>query len=181
MKLIIATLAVSFVIAFIIWQFKVMMKYTFNFDNMSIDEKNKLITLNKEKIFFKDIDHIEINELEQPKLYEKLLSKGAAYNYISEINIYLKNGNQKKCTFNYKVHLYKTLKQLQQYITINSDIEIYKQKGLPDWLVLILLILGCVLIIILLQVNYLHYLQVVFVRLKVTPLLLHLPLALALM
>ncbi len=181
MKLIIATLAVSFVIAFIIWQFKVMMKYTFNFDNMSIDEKNKLITLNKEKIFFKDIDHIEINELEQPKLYEKLLSKGAAYNYISEINIYLKNGNQKKCTFNYKMHLYKTLKQLQQYITINSDIEIYKQKGLPDWLVLILLILGCVLIIILLQVNYLHYLQVVFVRLKVTPLLLHLPLALALM
>ena len=166
MKLIIATLAVSFVIAFIIWQFKVMMKYTFKFDNMSIDEKNKLIILNKEKFFFKDIDHIEINELEQPKLYEKLLSKGAAYNYISEINIYLKNGNQKKCTFNYKAHLYKTLKQLQQYITINSDIEIYNQKGLPNWLVLILLILSCVLIIILLQVNYLHYLQVVTVALN---------------
>ncbi len=43
MKLIIATLAVSFVIAFIIWQFKVMMKYTFKFDNMSIDEKINLL------------------------------------------------------------------------------------------------------------------------------------------
>lgn len=123
------------------------MKYTFKFDNMSIDEKNKLIILNKEKIFFKDIDHIEINELEQPKLYEKLLSKGAAYNYITEIIIFFKNKKIKTCKFNYKSALYNALKKLQPYTVINADIENYKQEGLPNWLSIILLIASCALII----------------------------------
>lgn len=123
-----------------------MMKYTFKFDKIIVDEKRQFLTLNKEKIYFKDIDHIDINELEQPALYEKALSKGASGHYMSEIILYLKNSSQKKCTFNYKGILYKTLKQLQPYTIINADIEIYKQEGLPNWLSIILIIAGCVLI-----------------------------------
>ena len=147
MKLIIATLAVSFVIAFIIWQFKVMMKYSFNFDNISIDEKNKCITLNKERIFFKDIEHIEVNESEQPAVYEKLLSKGAVGHYMTEMVFFLKNSTIKTCKFNYKAHLYKTLQKLQPYVLINTDIEEYKQEGLPNWLTILLLITGSIFII----------------------------------
>lgn len=143
----IAITAVSIVIAFIIWQFKVMMKYAFKFDRITIDEKRKYLTLNKEKIFFKDIDHIDINELEQPALYEKALSKGAVGHYMSEIILYLKNGTHKKCIFNYKGILYKTLKRLQPYTIINFDIENYKQESLPDWLSVVLLVAGCILIL----------------------------------
>lgn len=146
MEFLIAIISISIIIAFIIWQFKVIMKYSFKFDSISIDEKNKFLTLNKEKIWFKDINHIEVNELQQPEIYEKLLSKGAAYNYMTEIFIFLKNNEIKTCKFNYKAILYKTLKRLQPYIVINTDIEEYKQESLPNLLSVLLLVIGCVII-----------------------------------
>lgn len=126
MEILILTASLLILIAFLFWQFKVIMKYSFYFDNISINEENKFLILNKEKIFFKDINHIEINELNQPALYEKLLSKGAVGNYMTEIFLFLKNNTIKTCKFNYKAHLYKTLKKLQPYIAINNDIEKYK-------------------------------------------------------
>ncbi len=126
MEILILTVSALIVIAFIIWQFKVIMKYSFKFDNISIYENEKCLILNKEKIYFKDISYIEVNELEQPKAYEKLLSKGAFGHYMTEIYIFLANGTVKTCKFNYKMHLYKILKKLQPYVVINKNIEKYK-------------------------------------------------------
>ena len=66
---------------------------------------------------------------------------------MTEIVIFLKNNEIKTCKFNYKAQLYKTLKKLQPYTTINTNIEIYKQEGLSNLLTILLLTIFCIVIL----------------------------------
>ena len=132
---------------YIIWQYKVITKYAFRFDKFSIDTNNNLIAINGTKIKFSDIDFVTIEELEQSSAIERTLTR-SRWNYMADIIFHLKNGTIQKCTFNYKGVLYKNLKQLQQYIKIDDDIEYYKIEGLPNWLVILLLIIGSIWIFV---------------------------------
>ena len=140
-------ICITFVILFIIWQYKVITKYAFKFDKLKIDTVNKFLAINGVKIKFIDIDFITVEELEQPSMLERTLTK-SAYNYMADMILHLKNGTTKKCTFNFKGGLYKSLKQLQQYIKINTDIECY--NVLPSWLFALIFIIGSILMFLIL-------------------------------
>ena len=71
MVFIIAIIAVILVIAFIIWQFKVLMKYSFHFDKFKIDAKNKFVKINNKILYF---NYISIEECEQRSILEKGLT-----------------------------------------------------------------------------------------------------------
>ena len=96
----ILVLSVLLVLIFIIWQFKVLMKYSFNYDNFKIDTKNKFLTINNKQILFKDINYITVRELEQPSISEKLLTKGALCTFNAEALLQMKDGTIEKCKFN---------------------------------------------------------------------------------
>lgn len=145
MEILIFFTVVFAVILFIIWQFKVIMKYSFNYDKVEVDNKNRLITINDEKISFKDINFVTVEELEQPSVAEKTLTRSGFYSYMSNMVIYLKDGNIKKCKFNYKGALYKILTKLKPYIKIDADIEQYKPNSLAMLLIFIIVIVIIVL------------------------------------
>ena len=134
------------VILFIIWQFKAIMKYAFKYDNLKIDAEHGFLTINNEKIKFVDINYITVEELEQPSMAEKIFTRGGRYAYISDIIIYLKDGVIKKCTLNSKGRLYKTLKMLQPYVKVVANVDSLNE-GLPNWITILLLIIGTVWII----------------------------------
>ena len=131
---------------YFIWQYKVMKKYIFKFDKFDIDTENNLITINNTKIKFRDIDFATIEVLKQPSTTERTLTR-SKWNYMADIIFHLKNGEIQKCSFNYKGLLYKNLKQLQNYIRIDANIEDYKIVGLPNWLVILLLVIGSIWIV----------------------------------
>ncbi len=139
-------ICILILIPYFIWQFKVIKKYGFNFDKLKIDTENKLIIINNRKIKFNDVSFITVMELDQPSNAEHLLTK-AAFNYMGEIIFNLKDGTMQKCICNYKGILYKSLTQLQPYIKIDCDIETYKPEGLPNYLTILLLILGTIWIV----------------------------------
>lgn len=134
-------------ILFIIWQIKVIMKYAFKYDNLKIDTEHGCLTINNEKIKFVDINYITVEELEQPSMVEKTLTRGGCYAYMSEIIVSLKDGTIKKCIFNHKGRLYKTLERLKPYVRMEIDIDTLKSEGLPNWLAILLIIIGSIWII----------------------------------
>ena len=86
------SLFVLFVIAFIVWQFYVLKKYNFGFPAIRINKKTSEIIIGKEHLNYDDIKGVKIIDGLQPSMVERLLSKGAAYVFISRIEFYLKNG-----------------------------------------------------------------------------------------
>lgn len=139
-------ICILILIPYIIWQYKVVTKYGFNFDKLKIDTENKLIIINNRKIKFNDVSFITVMELDQPSNAEHLLTK-AAFNYMGEIIFNLKDGTMQKCICNYKGIIYKSLAKLQPYIRINCDIEYFRPQGLPIYLVILMLILGTICIV----------------------------------
>jgi len=139
---IIVIISVIFVVAFIIWQFKVLMKYSFHFDKFTIDTKNKLLKINNKTFYFKDINYISIEECEQPSILEKGLTKSGFYTYISEVLLHMNDGSIEKCKFNYKGTLYKFLKDIQPFVKIEEDITNFKQNDKSNFAILLILILS---------------------------------------
>ena len=123
----IATLGI-FLVIFFTWQFYVYFKYM-KHDNVKIDTKNKIITIRKTNINFSDIKWISVvDNLEQPKFYEKLLSKYAYNKKISNIDFYMQDNTVINCTCNTNRQVYEILTKLKPYININANIESYKPK-----------------------------------------------------
>jgi hypothetical protein len=133
------------VILFIYWQFTVLKKYALKFDSFKIDKTKRCIIVRKEIIKFRDIDYIAVEELEQPSVVEKTLTKSGAYCYMSKLIICMKDGTVKECTFNYKGILYKTLKELKPFVNIDADIEKYKPNAVLGYIIIIILS-TCILI-----------------------------------
>lgn len=143
--LLLMIICISLIVLFIFWQFKMCKKYNFSYDKFKINLKEEYISVNGQEINLKDIDYITVKELPQPSAYEKALSKSAYYAYMAQIVFHMKQGPDVNCTFNYKGALYKALKQLQQFVKIDDDIETYKPK--IRWFNLIILIAALALII----------------------------------
>jgi len=133
-------------IMFIAWQFKMLKKYVLKFDRIKIDGQNSCIYINGQAILFKDIDYIDVRELEQPSSLEQMLSKSAAYAFMSEITVHSKNTSPIKCTFNSKAALYKILKQLEPFVRISDNIEKYKPQIM--WSRIILIIIAAIIIVL---------------------------------
>lgn len=142
-------IGVIFLTLFIMWQIKVGTKYLFKFDNVQLDELSKIIHINQRKIYYKEIDYIEVIEGEQPSVAERCFSRGASYNYMTIMILHLKDGSVVECNFNYKGAIYKILKKMQPYVKIISDIEKYKPENARA---LILIIFLAVFIILMLTV-----------------------------
>lgn len=132
-------------IAFIAWQFKMLKKYALKFDRFKIDERNSCFYINKQAIFFKDIEYIDVRVLEQPSDLERALSKSATYAYMAEMTVHFRDRPSAECVFNSKGALYKALKQLDPFVRINENIENYKPQIMWGRL---LLILAAIIIII---------------------------------
>ena len=141
---IIVAILIIFTVIFIFWQFKMFKKYVLKYDKFKLNMKEEYLSVNGQEINFKDIDHISVRELEQPSTTERMLSKSAAYVYMSEVTFHLKQGPNIYCTFNYKGALYKTLKKLEPYIKIDDDIEYYKPR--INWMQIIIVIAIIVII-----------------------------------
>ena len=133
------------VILFIYWQFLVLKKYALKFDAFKVDKTKKYILLKKEIIKFRDIEYVAVEELEQPSVTEKVLTKSGAYCYMSKLIIGMKDGSIRECILNYKGTLYKTLKDLQPYVKIDADIEKYKPNTILSYIIMFILI-TCILI-----------------------------------
>ena len=112
-----------------------------------IDTEHGCLTINNEKIKFVDINYITVEELEQPSMVEKTLTRGGCYAYMLEIIVSLKDGTIQKCIFNHKRRLYKTLERLKPYVRMEIDIDTLKSEGLPNWLAILLIIIGSIWII----------------------------------
>ena len=113
-------------IVFFYWQFKMIRKYSFQYDKFKINIPQRNVCINGETISFKEIDHICVLEMEQPGIAEKAFSKAAYHVYLTKVMFRLKNGNNVSCLFNSKLALYKALKKLQPFVTVYADIEQYK-------------------------------------------------------
>lgn len=131
---------VLIVVGFIVWQFRMLQKYVLSYDKFQLNLHEKWVAVNGQTIYFQDIDHITVKELQQPALLEKALSKNAAYSYMAEIVFHLKEGPEVHCTFNFKGALYKALKQLEPYVAIHANIEIYKPR--VKWGMVVLIVLA---------------------------------------
>ncbi len=130
-------------IGFIVWQFRLLQKYVLTYDKFQINLQERWVSVNGQTVYFQDIDHVTVKQLRQPALFEKALSKNAAYSYMSEIVFHLKEGPEVHCTFNFKGALYKALKQLEPFVSIQADIESYKPR--IQWGGLLLVIAAIIL------------------------------------
>ncbi len=113
-------------IIFLFWQFKILLKYSFQYDKFKINIPQRKVCINGEEVAFEEIDHISVLELEQPSTTEKAFSKTAYHTYLTKMIFHLKNGTAVSCRFNSKGALYKALKQLQPFVAIYENIEQYK-------------------------------------------------------
>ncbi|MBR5609047.1 MAG: hypothetical protein IKW63_02130 [Elusimicrobiaceae bacterium] len=113
-------------IVFFYWQFKMIRKYSFQYDKFKINIPQRNVCINGETVSFKEIDHICVLELEQPSTTEKAFSKTAYHTYLTKMIFHLKNGTAVSCRFNSKGALYKALKRLQPFVAIYENIEQYK-------------------------------------------------------
>ncbi len=113
-------------IIFLFWQFKILLKYSFQYDKFKINIPQRKVYINGERVPFEEIDHISVLELEQPSTTEKAFSKTAYHTYLTKMLFHLKNGTTVSCRFNSKAALYKALKQLQPFVAIYENIEQYK-------------------------------------------------------
>ena len=113
-------------IVFFYWQFKMIRKYSFQYDKFKINIPQRNVCINGETVSFKEIDHICVLELEQPSIAEKAFSKTAYHTYLTKMIFHLKNGTVVSCRFNSKGALYKALKRLQPFVAIYENIEQYK-------------------------------------------------------
>ena len=106
-------------------------------DRFKLDVPNRCVMINKERIFFEEIDFVTVEELEQPNALERsvMYRAGSAggYNlYMTQIIFHLKDKSEKECTFNKRTALYKALKQLKPYVTVRAYIEDFKPP--VNWL-----------------------------------------------
>ena len=125
-EIIVASVAVIFVIMFIVWQFKLIVKYGFKFDNLKIDSVNNSFMVNKREFKFDEVEYVTVNILEQPSVIERLLSKSAVIAYMTEIVFHMKNRVIVTCKFNNKGLLYKSLCQLRPHVRIEETIEQFR-------------------------------------------------------
>ena len=117
---------------FIIWQFRVLAKYNFGYPAIKLDLRSSRLIVDKKSIRFKDIKAIRIvPEVEQPSTIEKGLSKGAAYVYLSTIEIYMNDESVIPIKCNSKgiiKNLIKNAEHLPELIYNEDDFE---EHGLP--------------------------------------------------
>ncbi|MBR6098931.1 hypothetical protein IKP85_04220 [bacterium] len=139
--------AFLFLCLFLGWQFKVLKKYSLNFDVCKLDIPNKSIYINKKRILMMDVNYIDVLEGEQPSVTEKMFTRYAIYQYMTDMVIYLKDGSVEKCSFNSKGLIYKVLKQLEPYVRINADIEAYNPGKASDFISFWVIIIAAVLIV----------------------------------
>ena len=125
-EIIVITVSVVFVIMFIAWQFKLMVKYGLKFDNLKIDSINSSFMVNKREFKFDEVEYVTVNILEQPSVIERLLSKSAIIAYMTEIVFHMKNRVIVTCKFNNKGLLYKSLCQLRPHVRIEETIEQFR-------------------------------------------------------
>ena len=112
-----------------------MFKYWTKYDSYKINEKDKFIYLNNEKIYFDTIDYCFVVELpEQPTRLERLLSKVAFRIELRELIILMKDGTRRIIRFNYRDSLYKALKKLEPFVRMDFNVEVYKSSKLRRWL-----------------------------------------------
>ena len=123
---ILITIAVVFLVFFILWQLKLLMKYSFKFDNLEIDTINGKFRINKREYNFEDVEYVTIDDSTQPSVIERMFSKGTTYIYLSEVIFHMKNREIVTCAFNYKKALYKALCQLKPHVRIDDIIEKYR-------------------------------------------------------
>ena len=138
------SLFITFIIVFIIWQFYVLAKYNFGYSAVSLDVSNSKLIIDNKPIRFDDVKTIRIvPDEKQPTTFEKGLSKGASYIYLSTIEVYLNNGTMIPVKCN-SMAIIKNLVKNADYIPelIYNEGELDEQ-GIPP------LIVGLLFIVIL--------------------------------
>ena len=126
-------------------------------DHFKLDVPNCCVMINKERIFFEEIDFVTVEELEQPNVLERSVmyragSHGRDDLYMTQIIFHLKSDCEMACTFNRRTSLYKALKQLKPYVTVRAYIEDFKPTDYwLNWLryIFVVMLLGGLLLIIL--------------------------------
>ena len=112
-----------------------MFKYWTRYDSYKINEKDKFIYLNNERIYFDAIDYCFVVELpEQPTRLERLLSKVTFRVELRELIILMKDGTRRIIRFNYRDSLYTALKKLKPFVRMDFNVEVYKSSKLRRWL-----------------------------------------------
>lgn len=132
-------------------------KYIFVRDRFKLDVPNRCVMINKERIFFEEIDFVTVYELEQPSALEKgFMYKAGSYAsrnlYMTQIIFRLKDGCEKECTFNKRSSLYKALKQLKPYVPVRAYIEDFKPPVYWEWIFIVVGILFFVFLKILYRI-----------------------------
>lgn len=138
------SLFITFIIVFIIWQFYVLAKYNFGYSAVRLDVSNSKLIIDNKPIRFDDVKTIRIvPDEKQPATFEKGLSKGASYIYLSTIEVYLNNGTMIPVKCN-SMAIIKNLVKNADYIPelIYNEGELDEQ-GIPP------LIVGLLFIVIL--------------------------------
>lgn len=133
-------------VCFIMWQFKMLKKYTLTYDKLILRPENRTVTINERTIGFDDIDCVTVQEKQQPAMIEKALSKSACYAYMAEIQFHLHSGETIPCVYNTKGALYQILKKLDPFIPVKADINKYKPQ--IAWGGLIILVAAMIFIVI---------------------------------
>ena len=129
-------------------------KYIAVCDRFKLDVLNRCVKINKERVFFEEIDYVTVCELEQPNAFEKAILVGSRsgddYLYMMQIIFHLKDGCEKECTFNKRTAFYKALKQLQPYVPVRAYIEDFKPEpvGCARYIYIVMLV-GILLLILL--------------------------------
>ena len=136
----------AILIAFFIWQIKMLRKYVLQYDRFKLDVAARQVEVNKERIILDEIAAVTVRELEQPSAWEKALSKSAAYAYMAQLVFQLKSGYEVTCKFNKKGTLYKALKQLSPLVPVNANIEDYKPH--TNWVAVCLVLIIVVVLIV---------------------------------
>ncbi len=128
---------------FIFGVIRTLKKYTLAYDRFKLDVPNRCVMINKERIFFEEIDFVTVYEMEQPNALEKAFAWRWFNLYMTQIIFHLKDGYEMECTFTKRTTLYKALKQLKPYVPVRAYIEGFKFIPRDSWRIFIVVGILC--------------------------------------
>ena len=101
-----------------IWQFRVIARYNFGYPAIRIDSKNALLHAGNQVYRFNDIKAVRIVLAEQPAVYERALCKGAAYVYLTNVELYMNDNSLVQLKCNSKAAINKLMTDLDPNIEV---------------------------------------------------------------
>jgi len=115
-------ICIVFLILFLLWQLFIIKKYYIGYALIKINNKDSEIIIDKNHINYNDIKAIRIVPCEkQPSILERAFSKSAFHVYLTNIELYLKNGVLIPFKCNSKSTVNKLITEVTPFVETISD------------------------------------------------------------